>query len=200
MCLELVLSTFIDQRTAAPATSAVPYEVKSIDVYEPSNFTGEPRHELDVAWSNLLRSTKIRVSEDEMRTMNKTSVSLRDGTGYLGYPEVLHQLHCVKRVYQFRHQDYYTDLDPDTFGIHHWDHCIEVLRRGIMCNADLTIDTFKWHDGEIKGISSHPRTCKNWKAFEEWSDARALHFNGKEPSGTLVMENEEGAYGPLDLE
>lgn len=33
-----------------------------------------------------------------MRTMNKTSVALRDGTGYLGYPEALHQLHCVVRI------------------------------------------------------------------------------------------------------
>lgn len=90
----------------APATSAIPYKAEKIDVYEPSPFNGEPRHEVDVAWSNLLRckphitsridlmliyttATKIRVSEDEMRIMNKTSVALRDGSGYLGYPEAL---------------------------------------------------------------------------------------------------------------
>lgn len=39
----------------APATSAIPYKVEKIDVYEPSAFMGEPSHEVDVAWSNLLR-------------------------------------------------------------------------------------------------------------------------------------------------
>lgn len=103
-------------------------------------------------------------------------------------------------MYQSRHQDYYTDLDPSTFGEAHWSHCLEVLRRGIMCNADLTINTFEWHEGRIKGISSHPRTCKDWSAFEEWADARALHFNSRDnPGGTLILEDEEGAVGPPNI-
>lgn len=102
-------------------------------------------------------------------------------------------------MYQSRHQDYYSDLDPHTFGLPHWEHCLEVLRRGIMCNADLTINTFEWQGGEIQGISSHPRTCKDWTAFEEWADARALHFNGKDPGSALLLEGEEGAHGPVDF-
>lgn len=87
-----------------------------------------------------------------------------------------------------------------TFGDAHWDHCLEVLRRGIMCNADLTINTFEWNDGKIKGISSHPRTCKDWSAFEEWTDARALHYREKDQGKHLVLEDEEGAVGPLDTQ
>jgi len=37
----------------------------------------------------------VRVSEEEMRKMNKTSVALRDGGGYVGYLESHHMLHCV---------------------------------------------------------------------------------------------------------
>lgn len=40
----------------------------------------------------------VKVSEDEMKRMNKTSVTLRDGSGYVGYLESLHMLHCVVRM------------------------------------------------------------------------------------------------------
>lgn len=106
----------------APATLAVQYSVEQSDSYAMSSspFIGEPRLELDQAWSSLLQctlrappcmllpptaqtdillaATNIRISESEMRRMNKTSVALRDGSGYLGYLEVHHMLHCLVRV------------------------------------------------------------------------------------------------------
>lgn len=32
-----------------------------------------------------------------MRKLNKTSVALQDGTGYIAYLETFHMLHCVVR-------------------------------------------------------------------------------------------------------
>lgn len=40
-------------------------------------------------------ASMIRLSKDEMARMNKTSIALKDGTGYIGYLETLHMLHCV---------------------------------------------------------------------------------------------------------
>ena len=40
-------------------------------------------------------ASMIKLSEDEMRKMNKTSVVLKDGSGYVGYMETIHMLHCV---------------------------------------------------------------------------------------------------------
>lgn len=37
----------------------------------------------------------IRLNEGEMRAMNKTSVALKDGSGYAGYLESFHMLHWV---------------------------------------------------------------------------------------------------------
>lgn len=37
----------------------------------------------------------VKITEDELRRMNKTSIELRDGTGYIGYLESHHMLHCV---------------------------------------------------------------------------------------------------------
>lgn len=72
--------------------------------------------------------------------MNKTSVTLRDGSGYAGYLETFHMLHCVvgdphnrsqlgeprticsyimtlqKRFYQLRNKEHYTDVQ-ETGGL-----------------------------------------------------------------------------------
>jgi hypothetical protein len=56
---------------------------------------GYPRPELDEAWGNLLDSTMIRLSEDELQSANHThSVKHKDG-GYIGGLGVSHALHCL---------------------------------------------------------------------------------------------------------
>lgn len=74
-----------------------------------------------------------------MREMNRTSSALRDGSGYAGYLEAYHMLHCVvspldivppsvsvltreqKRMYQFRHLDYYSEVEKEGFfAVPHW--------------------------------------------------------------------------------
>ncbi|KAJ0104234.1 hypothetical protein J7T55_001721 [Diaporthe amygdali] len=86
-----------------------------VEDYVPSSpmsspFTGEWRPEVDEAWSKLLQPSTIRLSEEEMRAMNKTSVVLKDGSGYVGYLETFHMLHCVKRFYQFGNRENYPDV------------------------------------------------------------------------------------------
>lgn len=62
------------------------------------------------------------------------------------------------------------------------DHCIEVIRRGVMCNADLMIDTLEWNeDGTwLQGVNRWPRVCANWDSIQKFADSRAVavdHFN-----------------------
>lgn len=37
----------------------------------------------------------VRVSGDELKDMKKTSIALKDGSGYIGYLETYHMLHCI---------------------------------------------------------------------------------------------------------
>jgi hypothetical protein len=43
----------------------------------------------------MMIATMVVVSEEEMKRMNKTSVLMKDGSGYVGYLEAHHMLHCV---------------------------------------------------------------------------------------------------------
>lgn len=47
-------SNITDMRNTAPTRSAVQYNVEVLD-FGPTPFTGEPRPQLDQAWSNILR-------------------------------------------------------------------------------------------------------------------------------------------------
>lgn len=189
--------------TFSPARSSIQYVVvESSHEPGPSPFTGEPRLELDQAWSNLLRSSMIKLSAEEMRRMNKTSIPLRDGSGYIGYLESIHMLHCVKRIYQSRYPEHYPKLrGTEAFADGHWDHCLEVLRRGIMCNFDVTINTYAWKTPtDIKGKREGSRKCTDWDKILEWADERAVKYDNYEKFlTTLVQGDEHGGTEPIDL-
>ncbi|KAK4655124.1 hypothetical protein QC762_404494 [Podospora pseudocomata] len=202
------LNQNVDHSPYSPAHSAIRYKV-SQDKYEegPSPFSGVPRLELDEAWSKLLRSSMIRLSADEMRKMNKTSVMLKDGSGYVGYLEAIHMLHCVKRMHQAQYPEHYPKLQAeDAFSTHHWDHCLEVLRKGIMCNADTTINTYLWQRDShgklmIKGNRTGPRKCTDWDKLQEWAEDRTIYGSDRDRFlESLVSPSEHGGgLGPLEL-
>ncbi|KAK8855108.1 tat pathway signal sequence [Apiospora arundinis] len=182
----------------SPARATLEYMTKIPDT-GPSLYVGEPRLELDQAWSKLLRSSMIKLSKEEIRSMNATSIALRDGSGYIGYLESIHMLHCVKRMYQYRHQDHYQRLqDTDAFLPGHWDHCLEILREGIMCNADATINTYFWASkDDIKGYRSGPRKCTNWGLVQSWLSSREIDLGDREGFlASLVSVNEGEANSP----
>lgn len=60
-------------------------------------YHGEPRPELDKAWADLLEHNNIRLTEDELKRLNRTALKLSDGSGYFGQLGAYHHLHCLVR-------------------------------------------------------------------------------------------------------
>jgi hypothetical protein len=104
----------------APAGEAIEWKYTSFhlrDFYENNPFVGDPRPEHDAAWGELLKSKSIvpegfmnrklkyfldmnvRFTEDEMQKINLTSISLKDGSGYVGTFTAYHDIHCVVGSY-----------------------------------------------------------------------------------------------------
>ncbi|XXH05942.1 hypothetical protein Hte_012385 [Hypoxylon texense] len=218
------LDRVLMEKTFSPADSAIRYTAKDLEYEQtPSPFVGKPRPELDHAWTNLLRSTMVRISEGEMKRMNKTSITLQDGSGYVGYLESHHMLHCVvrkphqlsslraqlptafayrqqKRFYESRYPEHYADVQADNgLSDGHLDHCVEVLRQGIMCNADVTINTFFWENpNKIDGNRAGPRKCVDWSRLQAWADERSLGLGGKEAFlTTLIPSDDPESMGPM---
>ncbi|KAL1597870.1 hypothetical protein SLS60_008357 [Paraconiothyrium brasiliense] len=93
------------------------------------------------------------IDEATLRHIGKDPVvAVKEGGGYLAAIEASHQLHCVNLLRMYTHFDYYADIepafsDPPDIVRTHIDHCLEMLRQVLECNADPGIVTFSWVDG-----------------------------------------------------
>ena len=80
-------------KTALPG-AALSYQQKAYADFELSPFAGLPSPELDKSWHDLLANTSLRVSGEELKNSNQSSVALPGG-GYMAWLGVYHELHCI---------------------------------------------------------------------------------------------------------
>ncbi|KAK0121763.1 hypothetical protein ONS95_010049 [Cadophora gregata] len=163
-----------------PAQDAIVREAKvlSVKINQTSNmFNAEPSPEVDDAWASLFRYANIRITKDEVDRLGRPSLRLIDGTGdYFGTLDVYHQLHCLKYIRQYVHQDYYTVRDTNVPVKDHVNHCIEMLRQVIMCKADTALMTYEWlpdFPGPWPNFGIQ-HECVNWETIDNWSKQRAI--------------------------
>ncbi|RDA90672.1 hypothetical protein CP533_4675 [Ophiocordyceps camponoti-saundersi (nom. inval.)] len=178
-----------------PAWEALKWEPRvlenEIEIKNP--FKGLPRPEMDEAWNKLLGPTAIRVSKEDLQKINRTSVPLQDGSGYMAGLDVYHQ----RYVRRYLHKDYYNMTQEKNMG-QHIDHCLDSLRQYIMCNADLSIQTFDWIPNFHRPWPNFRivHECANWEAIEEW--AWAHHFDGFDQSLLRHPNFHPELPGPFD--
>jgi hypothetical protein len=119
-------------------------------------------------------------------------------TGVEGYRvglEVFHQLHCINLLRQVTYKDYYMELGNGNFAsgeealqmhtgkfssslsiFEHMlriakDHCLEILRKNIQCNADVGLFTFYMEEGDPlpwPELNSW-HTCRNFDRVRDWA-------------------------------
>ena len=96
VCQRLGINFWKTNRFIAPAREALQYEQKKfLLAFQESPFAGDPRPELDRAWHELLEPINIRVSSEDLRINNLTSVDLPGNKGSLAQLGVWHELHCI---------------------------------------------------------------------------------------------------------
>ncbi|KAK3393992.1 hypothetical protein B0H63DRAFT_555273 [Podospora didyma] len=142
-------------------------------------FSGDPRPELDEAWHETLSGTLFRLSPDELGPdVNYTNSIRHKEGGLVGVMGVSHNLHCVKRVYQYIHPDYYSDVaasygDWDA----HLEHCLEVLRQAVLCAADTSVYALQWkltdkEEAKPIVVPYQPSVCVDWDPLHAWMRGR----------------------------
>ncbi|PYI34944.1 hypothetical protein BP00DRAFT_462874 [Aspergillus indologenus CBS 114.80] len=176
-CFSLSLYRYEKTIRQLCALAAIAYEEiyfnASLKIESP--FIGEPRPELDQAWTDLLQYSSIAVSGEDLRRINKTSIPIPGAKdSYWVDLSITHELHCIKRLYQFFHKDhYFPDLSPEEEELNymHTDHCLEILRQASMCHGDVSLIPMHWND--ISPIPeadfSVPHKCVNWEKLRTWT-------------------------------
>ncbi|KAM7186870.1 protein of unknown function (DUF3328) domain containing protein [Naviculisporaceae sp. PSN 640] len=155
-----------------------------------SKYAGLPNESNTKAWDDLIIPTFFSASLEDLQKTGESiddSVRLAQG-GYIAGLAVYHNIHCIRRLRLFLHSDYYyrnlTEANMEYLR-GHLGHCIESLRRTIMCNVDTTLYTFTWADAEMikPGIyrprpkSRQEKKCVNWEAVETWAMERRVELN-----------------------
>lgn len=126
--------------SVGPAWEAIKWEPRLFEsqIEASNSFKGPPRPELDEAWNKLLGPTSIRVNKETLDRINRTSVPLLDGSGYMAGLDVYHQLHCLvsllapsrlhsvtpfqRYVRRYLHKDYYNMTEEKNLGQHIGEH------------------------------------------------------------------------------
>ncbi|OAG45674.1 hypothetical protein AYO21_00310 [Fonsecaea monophora] len=144
----------------SPAEEQVEYFDLDIDndFAAGSRYRGPPTPELDAAWEELWHFGYVAIPRDKLSALNRqeqlpdgrTVARINGSTDHFQASlEVFHQLHCLDVVRQHSWAAYYArhtdtvrtpaDLKVSPVGLRmHVDHCIETLRKTIMCQSDVT--------------------------------------------------------------
>ncbi|KAK2058041.1 hypothetical protein LY76DRAFT_616784 [Colletotrichum caudatum] len=151
---------------------------------QPSPYRGKPTPEIEEAWIRLWRVLPIRFPEDKLALLNKTPPERYEhvpeslGGGVKGFVNVFHQLHCLSFIRQYTYRDEYDYRNATAFRAPqvvvrgHVDHCIETLRKALMCTSDVTPVVFELDPSRASGSKSDfnmRRKCRNFEKIQEWS-------------------------------
>ncbi|KAI1109850.1 hypothetical protein F5Y14DRAFT_388908 [Nemania sp. NC0429] len=182
---------------------------------QPSPWRGEPNPDLDEAWEQITHAGVFSVTPEEVKRIGKMDNSTvmlpaESGGGYMASLEATHQLHCLDMLRKFSFREYYKDKaapfsDAKKLRVH-MDHCIEMLRQTIQCNADLHIITYNWvgHVDYPWPNFSINRQCRSWDNMLDFISERTVHTKEKNglihrPPGAAIMDVNPVEYVHLDF-
>ncbi|KAI8630470.1 hypothetical protein F5Y19DRAFT_474252 [Xylariaceae sp. FL1651] len=128
-----------------------------------TQYVGEPSEELDRAWRSLIRGQAIDLRGEEAEGVADKTYQ-KPGGWYLTGPDAFHQLHCLDVLRKALRPDYYELPNPEPVHTMHVEHCLDYLRQGVMCAADLTMIPVSWSEkrGRILQNTEVVHTCRDF--------------------------------------
>jgi len=169
----------------SPAAKAVEYQRVKFNgtMGEGSPYVGKGP-EVDEAWHSIsydIGDQMITPEELKIIDMPESSLKVKHPvTGVEGYRvglEVFHQLHCLNLLRQVTYKDHYMKVGNGNFAngeeelLIHTDHCIEMLRKNVECNADIGVFTFYMLEGDPlpwPELESYHQ-CRNFDKVRDWA-------------------------------
>lgn len=175
---------------ALPILTYLPPAHLDAEIDQKNKFRGPPSPEIDAEWVRIgLGTPAIRLFDSDLALLNKSTpedpmrplhrIPEEYGGGYIGMLEVFHLLHCLDSIRKATWPEYYRETWEKQGGERvvrvHNDHCIDMLREVIMCQADVTPITFfnnlhlpsrKLPMPDFNTI----HTCRNFDAVLDWNN------------------------------
>ncbi|KAI1636320.1 hypothetical protein F4809DRAFT_662606 [Biscogniauxia mediterranea] len=176
-----------------PGYDAIEYEtIKFQGGFEARNvWKGRPNKELDQAWDQLTIANFSAVDGEVLDRLGVPRTAVRyaeeDGGQYMVLIEVVHQLHCLNVIRMYTYREYYSRPEnrplefTDREGTirMHVDHCVDMLRQVLMCQADVGLVPFYWVEGQGPQENfSTPHPCRRLDRVMEWAQRHPAPARG----------------------
>ncbi|EMD84700.1 hypothetical protein COCHEDRAFT_1067480, partial [Bipolaris maydis C5] len=146
-----------------------------------SNFTSFDREVADAAWKTRDIGPNqgwLKVSKEDLDAMGESSVEFNDGSGYLMYMDVFHQLHCLnylrKKLDPWKADYLSVPSDGNFPERYHTAHCIDSIRMSLECHGDLSLVPQRWADGwgEPWPVVESLHVCRDYDRIQKWAHSR----------------------------
>ncbi|KAI1161539.1 hypothetical protein F5B18DRAFT_627993 [Nemania serpens] len=153
---------------------------RAIDPDAPQ-YVGEPSDELDRRWRSLIRGQALDLINEEAESVADITYQ-KPGGWYLTGPDSFHQLHCLDVLRRALRPDYYTPPNVEPVHTMHVEHCVDYIRQGIMCAADLTTIPAVWSTKRDRILQDTEvvHTCRNFDKIHAWTLARDANAHPKQ--------------------
>ncbi|KAI1842110.1 hypothetical protein JX266_011643 [Neoarthrinium moseri] len=168
----------------SPMREAITYHEVEHERSSRAKFLGLPTPQLEEAWDSLWQFGSLGIPEDSLALLNKSATERtwhhlpsEIGGGVQAYFEGFHHIHCLNlvRQYIYRHEYDYSNLhafsNPDIDVLEHVEHCLEILRTKLMCDADTNPLLAYWNEESITVDMSAPRMCRDFGRMVGWANS-----------------------------
>ncbi|KAJ4470469.1 hypothetical protein J3R30DRAFT_1221843 [Lentinula aciculospora] len=143
---------------------------------DPTMYRDAPSVNVDEIWRDLYKAGISYLTHEEQTNLQLVGA---DAKVIAGRPDkliqlaVFHDMHCVNKLRQRLHQDYYTEPSL-LLGTWHMDHCIDALRQTVMCSGDITPIVWRWDDAKATAMrdASMKHQCRNFNKVKDWAIER----------------------------
>lgn len=95
-----------------------------------------------------------------------------------------HNLHCLKIIHMSLSE--YRQESTQSRSWHHISHCMDALRRQILCDADDTPRATERRREVVSGLHQH-RKCRSWEALEDFAKSHTACY--KRPDSPVENES-----------
>ncbi|KAN0076206.1 protein of unknown function (DUF3328) domain containing protein [Elaphomyces granulatus] len=165
-----------------------------------SPYKGPPTPKVNQAWHDLMAYGTIRVTADDILRIGHNLSAVQyppsAGGGYLAVAMGTHHIHCLHYIWQDHHIQHFPAMAADKAGVpemyeRHYEHCVDYIQQGIMCNFDPGIILYYWvrdHNSPTPDGNTRHK-CVNWNALQGWLKAKAVEI----PEGFQWRQPEDAA-------
>ncbi|KAI8959243.1 hypothetical protein F5Y11DRAFT_333860 [Daldinia sp. FL1419] len=123
----------------------------------------------DQLWHDINIDSGVVALSDEWATQHGLRTAQRfpwDQSKGIYILHGFHNLHCLKIIYISLSE--YRRGVPQSRSQHHINHCLDALRRQILCDADDTPRATERRAEVVSGLWQH-RKCRSWESLETFA-------------------------------